>query len=159
MSEKVAGTSYILNFYRDVILFTHYVTTYMNLILEIEFKYTDFDLSKLDPEEKNNIIQSIQMVRYYANKCKIEYTSLKKRINFDKEDDIEILKIHSTINETKKFVILKNDAERLAELMNNTLVNDVIQNILETSQELMQQLFGESEKSNTNQENRIGDSF
>lgn len=148
MSEKVAGASYVLNFYRDVILLTHYVTVYLNLMTELEFKYSDLDLGKLDVEEKNGIVNSIQNVRYFANKCKIEYASLKKRIKFEEEDDKEILKIHKLLNAKEKFVILREDSERYAELMNSLLVNDVIQNILETNQELLQHLFGDSEKAN-----------
>lgn len=146
MSEKVAGTSYILNFYRDIIILTHYVAVYMNVLAELEFKYSNFDLAKLDPEEKNLIVQNIQDVRYNANKCKIEYSSLRKKLKFEDFDHDRLVELSGKLNSPDSFVIDRHDAEAFAEAMNELLVNDVIQHVLETNQDLMQQLFGDGQK-------------
>lgn len=161
MAEKTAGTSYILNFYRDVILLTHYVATYMNMIAEIEFKYSDFDMSKMDTEEKNSIINNVQMVRYYGNKCKIECKSLKKLVAFSTEDLASVDRLNGELNDVKKFVIERDTASAFAEVMNALLVNDVIQNVLETNLDVMQSLFGENERQNTqfNQSQGGGQSY
>ena len=152
--RETASASYILNFYRDVTFLGHHVAVYQNVLLEVEFKYTgaDFDYNILNTEEKNTIINTVQNVRYYINRTYIQYMSIKEKLKIKEGDENKIKKIQETIN--KEFIIKRNDAVDFCTELNKVLVNDVIQNILENSQDLLNSLFNNSNTENIKNEEK-----
>lgn len=140
--RETAAASYILNFYRDVTLLGHYVAAYQNILLEVDFKYSGVDMNALGGEEKNAIIAAVQNTRYYINRTHMQYVSIKEKIkNLKEGNEINIKAGWEKAN--KQFIIDRFVAVDYCTELNKVLVNDVIQSILESNQDILNSLFAD----------------
>ena len=76
--QKIAGASYILQFYREVEALTHNMAQYKNVMIELETKYIGG--AKPEEAEKNIMTQTIQTVRYSVIKTFVRYQAIKRTI-------------------------------------------------------------------------------
>jgi len=145
--KRVAGASYILTFFKDVEALTNHNAQYLNLLLEIQNKVAKIDdkLAKLSEEEKTVIIGAIQNYRYFANKCYIQYKSLQTFVKSIKEN-VDIEKYYDEIK--KSFVLSRETCEKLVIEFNKVLLEDVIKNLLESSEEYINSIYGEMNTEN-----------
>lgn len=143
--KKSVGVAYIITFVKDISLLTHYIAMYGNMLKEVEFKYNvregNVDLSKVSDEEKQVIIGNVQMARYFVNRTYWSYKSAKKKIGLVEADEAKIERLHTSCNDD--FIFQFTDAEEYAIEMNKIIVNDIIQDALESSQEFLASLYGE----------------
>ena len=137
--KQVAGASYILTFFKDVEALTNHNAQYLNLLLEMENKYNGVDLAKLEEQEKQVVIAAVQNYRYFANKCYIQYKSLTDYIKELSKNN----KIEEYYKEVKKdFVLSRELCENLVIEFNKVILKDVIKNLLESSEEYINSIYG-----------------
>ena len=140
--RKTAAASYILNFYQEISNLTHNYSTYHNLLIEIRNKYKDLDLNKLSPDERNALMQTAQSVRYYAHECFIMYQTLLPPLKIKKDENIQ-----GYYDQIKKDYIIKiEDLEQYVIILNSVLINNIIKELIDTSQYLIEGIYGTEEK-------------
>jgi len=138
INEKdIAGASYILTFYKEVQDLTSHYANYINIMLELQNKY-DSNVNKMSDEEKALISQQAQLVRYAAHKCYIEYNSIM--LGIKQQPDVKLTESYNKIK--TNFIINRDDLETYVILLNAVIVKDVIQNLLATSQDFINKVFG-----------------
>jgi len=137
--KKTAGASYILTFYQNVNVMTNDYATYLNLMLELEHRYKDLD--KLQEHEREIMNKTLQIIRHNAHKTYIQYTTIIKNLKntSDKQTQKEIEENYTHIKNT--FVIDRTKLEKFVKALNQILVSEVIQNLLESSQELIEDIY------------------
>lgn len=141
MNEKdLAGASYVLTFYKEVQDLTSHYANYLNIMLELESKYAGH-ADKMPDEEKAFITQQAQLVRYTAHKSYIEYCSIMQGIG--QNADPKIVASYAKIKNT--FVINRDDLESYVITLNAFIVKDIIKNLLATSQDFVNRVFGNND--------------
>ncbi len=135
--KESAGASYVISFYQEVQTLTHNYGNYTNLMLEVENKYPD--VSKIEPEVRNVITATVQEVRLGVMKTYIMYRSIVNGANI-KDNSLKEIET-SYFNIKKTFVIPNEDLEKYVINLNAVLVNDVIQNLLATGQDLFKSVY------------------
>lgn len=139
--ERTAAASYVLNFYNDVASLTHHYANYENLMVEMEEKHKGAE-DKLTPEEKDALREFCQMLRYHARVAYIHYISIMQGLNL--KPSKEVAELFDKIR--NQYVIKRVDIESFVIVMNRALVEKVIKNLLESSHEIVAQLYGEDGK-------------
>lgn len=143
--RKVAGSHYIVNFYNEIQQLNQHYSLYRNLMIEVRAKHgEDPKPESLGDEEKATVTSYAQAVRHFAHKIIIQYKSIIKATKL-KED--------KAVNETyqkilKDFIIKVEDLEKFVVSINMALVNEVIQDLLISSQDLVQDIY-QNEPKNT----------
>lgn len=141
--EKTAGSSYILTFYREIMNLSHQYANYINLIVVIKEKNkSGLELDNLEELDKQQLVDQVQTVRYYVNKCFLMYRTIVQE-GLKNELDKNIIEIHKRI--MNSFVIGVEDLEIFVVKINGILVNKVMKNLLESSQEFVDNLYSENE--------------
>jgi hypothetical protein len=134
--KQTAGSNYIITFYKEIEELTHNFAVYTNVMLEIKQKYGD-DLSKVEEDVKTVILKTVQAVRIGLQKSYVQYVSIKSVLKLDSNNIVEDL--YNTIK--KQFVIKIDDLELYVIAINTVLVNDIIQSLLNTSNDLLQSMY------------------
>lgn len=138
--ERTVGASYIVNFFQEVNLLTHNYVQYRNLHLELKSKYQG-QMESLNDDEKNIMTESLQRLRYYAEKCYIEYkvilSSTKQTPNPKLDESVR--KFRSS------FVIDLDSMEGYVSEMNRLLVHRVMKSLLENSQDIIGDLYQDAQ--------------
>ena len=138
--EKTAGASYVLNFYQEVASLTHNYANYENLLLELKEKYNGQE-EKITIEERDALKAYCQTLRYYIVKTYIAYSSIvdgiKKAIDPDVKLFSDILK--------NQYVLKAADLENYVVKLNAFIISDVIKHLLESSNDIIAQLYKEEE--------------
>lgn len=135
--QKIAGASYIISFFQEVQRLTHSYAQYLNVMLEMEEKYGSEELQEITELERQTTSQTFQTVRYYALKCYVQYHAIKPSLKL-KDDD----KLEAGYKEVKsKFIIPRDALEDYVICLNSLLVENIIQNLLQTSQDLVGQVY------------------
>ncbi len=145
--KKIAGASYIFNFYKEVEILTDYYAQYINFLLQLKEQTKNTDLSKLGDAEKQTLIEGVQGVRLAAHKIYVQYTSIAGVLKLELSE-----KIKESYAEIKKHYIIKeDDLEKYVIEINKFLLNQIIQELLEDSQSLIEEVYkddtGETEGS------------
>lgn len=154
---KQASASYILTFQQNVATLAHHFALYANFLLEIEVKHKGKDkkdlASALEEGDKTNIKQLSQNVRYYAKMTYYQYKSISEKLKADKKiasDDKTQENIEKTYGELNKQLIVEDaNAEAYVIGLNSFLINNTLQDLLESSADVINQLYGESQHGNT----------
>lgn len=138
--ERTTAASYILTFYQDVIYLTHNYSLYLNELTKLGMKYNTSDvLSKMEEVEKQIIIQLAQNVRYYIHKCYIQYNAVLKAAKFKEDRSIE--EIYKKLRDV--LIINRHDLEKYVIAINQVLVNNVMKSLLESSQDIVENIYKE----------------
>lgn len=133
--RKVAGASYILNFYRDVATLTDYYSQYINYMIEIEHKYPD--VNKASEQELESIKNAVQNMRLYCMKVYIQYKSIALSLKLPKDEEIERL----IIVIKAEYILSRENVETYVILMNNLLVKEIISQLIDNSDNLLREAF------------------
>ena len=141
MSEqKVAASSYILQFYQDIQNLNHWLSIYHNLLTELKFKVPESEeISNVDEEEKKVLSDTAQNFRYYVNKCFLGYRVIVKATNATLDKDVQ--DSYDKLKDT--FIMSESDADDFVIGVNMFLMNEVVKNLLETSQTFIDKVFGD----------------
>lgn len=145
--QKTVEASYIITFYREVHTLTDYYAQYYNLLLELENKlgYNVIEsIGKLGEEERTTLVNVVQLVRMSVSKCYIQYKSIVKALNASEKTEIA----NSVKVLRKNFIIKREDLEKCVIGFNAFLVEDIMNDLLQNSQDLLDKVFndGKSEK-------------
>lgn len=135
--KKITAASYIYQFYSEIQNLNHEYSNYLNIMLELENKYSSNVEKNASDEEKNFIKIQIQKVRYSTHQTYIHYLSITKGLN--KNPDNKIVKSYDLIK--KQFMINREELEKYVTNINAVLVLEVIKNLLESSQDLIQEIY------------------
>jgi len=136
--KEIAGASYVLTFYRDVQELNNNYVQYCNLLIELEAK----EHIKMGIEERQILIQAVQVLRENIQKSYIEYTALISNIDIEKnvEKDKELADIYKEL--TTKFIIQRDKVGEYVKHINNFLIRNVIRTLLQTSEDLITSMYG-----------------
>ena len=138
--EKTTAASYIITFYKEVQELTHNYSTYTNIVLELDNKYTQEAQQKgqMEENDRNVLVQVLQTFRYHANKCFLQYECISEATSNQKNKD-SIAEHYKKIK--KEFMINREDAYNFVKAMNIFLINDIMKHLLEDSQETIDSLY------------------
>jgi len=137
--KKTAAASYLLNFYREVQEVKSYYAQYENVILELESKYSNLeDMGKMNEIEQQTLKQIVQLLRNSIILSHVSYKTLVISLPKVKEnEDIET----QFLQIKKKFIIDRETAYQYVENLNKFLVQDIIKDLVETSETIVNDLF------------------
>lgn len=141
--KQIAGASYIIAFYKEVQALTHNYGNYLNLMLEIENRYGT-DAKGIEPEVNNQLSLTIQTVRLSIHKSFVMYCSIKEAITEKEEkgNKQKTEKLNKAYSKLKtEFVLDRDSLETYVIALNSALVNDIIQNLLTSSQDLVSEVY------------------
>lgn len=136
--RRQAGASYIINFFNDIQTLNHHYSTYLNFLLELKHKHgTSFESKSIQEDEKLALTNTVQTVRHFCHKIYILYKSMisVKEIKGDKNLDSYYLKIK------ENFIIHSGDLEKFVISLNTLLVNDIIKDLLVSSQDIIGNIY------------------
>jgi hypothetical protein len=137
--QKVTGANYVLTFYNDVQELTNTTAQYGNILLDIRQKYGS-ELKGLSDLEKQQVANTCQTLRFFSVRAYIGlmgiYRAVKKEIPQGVTDAYALIKTQYTpaLEAVEAYTIEINSA----------LVDDVIKSLLESSQELVNSVYGNS---------------
>jgi len=136
--ERTAAASYILTYYQEVGNLTHWYAQYRNILAELKLKdLGEEGMQALEETEKSVLIKTLQSLRYYAHKSQIQYLcimdSLKNKV------DPAIKKAYERLD--SEFIISLASIESYVIKMNGVLLNTVIKNLMETSQDIVDSVY------------------
>lgn len=135
--RDITAASYIYKFYTEIQTLNHEYSNYVNILLELQNKYADDVEKKADDQEKAVIKAQVQAVRYAAHQSYIHYNSIM--IGTGNKPLKEITDLYSKIK--TQFMINRETLEKFVTSINSVLVNEVIKNLLETSQDLIKDIY------------------
>lgn len=142
--KKTAAASYILTFYQEVTQITQIYAQYENFIIQLENKYnTEEMLKKATDEEKNAISASAQTARASAMRVYIQYKSIQT--HFKQQDSKTSKEIESAYKNVKSnYIINRQDLEKFVTNLNIYLVSEIMQTLLDSSQNILTQIYNAS---------------
>ena len=139
--KKAVGASYIIEFARSVMGLTGSYANYLNFMIYLENKLgKKASDSTLGDSERNQFIEVIQNVRYACTTCYISYKTLSRVLGEkDEEIDKSYLKIKGTL------IYDREDLEGFVVALNTFLVKDIVKKLLETSADIVREIYGGEE--------------
>jgi hypothetical protein len=137
--RKVAGANYIIAFFNEIQLLNHSFSLYVNFIVQLKAKYgEEIDDRAFAEEDKGHLSELSQNVRHHCHKCFIMYKSIYQSIE-KLEFNKEVEKEYNDIKDS--YVVGSKELEEFVLVMNKAFVEDVIKNLLLTSQDIMKEVF------------------
>lgn len=145
--KRVAAASYILSFYEEVNNVTHYYSIYLNALIELDTKYSKIEsnelMAKVPDEDKNQLIQLTNYIRYHSNKCYIQYKTLLPKLNI--KEDKKLTNFFNSITTT--YIIQRAELQEFVLTLHSVLMDGIIQELLESSQSYLENLYGQAPES------------
>jgi hypothetical protein len=140
MTDKEnSAASYVLNFYNEIIALNHNAALYRSLILEMQEKYKEISTDALTEQDKEQYLMLIRALRANIEKAYVHYTSIAAVGKL--LENKEITKARNLIN--KAFAIDLTDLDKYCIAINQTLVTDFMQNLLVTSQAMVDNIYND----------------
>jgi len=139
--KKQAASSYIITFYNNVIQLTSDFAIYSNLLLEIESRYAEVDLQKMEEQDKQTLLNTVQNIRYNAQMNYIQYQVMSEEVeNIQKPEEKEAIK--KQFSKIKDNLIVKrDDLQEYVISLNKFLVKKVMAELLQNSQEYLNDIY------------------
>lgn len=134
--RRAAAASYILTFYQEIVNLTHHYAQYSNLLVEAVNKYGS-KVEELEDEAKGILVTEVQSVRYCAYKCYVMYKTLIPSLKL--KENKELLGVYSKIKDS--YIMKQEDLEKFVIVLNSVLVEEVIKDLLDTSQALVEGVY------------------
>lgn len=137
MKDKTqTAASYILEYSQSIQALNDHTSIYINLMLELTAKYGK-GLEKLETEAQNKLNICMQNLRHYCNKVMLMYEAIYS---------IDKLKIDKKIKEAYQYILNnygldKDKVREFTVLINKSFFNEVVQDLLTTSKELVEKIY------------------
>ena len=138
--EKTASASYILSFYQNVQQFTANYSQYLNFMLIVEAKFKDVDPDKIDPAYKEQIVNLCGQLRFFANACYIQYSTVAKQLKL--APDTELIALQTQIETT--LVLKRTTVKEYVIKLNEVLATEVMKSLLISSQSIVDSVFNQN---------------
>jgi len=136
--NRTAGASYIVNFFTDIQKLTECFATYTNLLIELENKYGESNLKSLDEDGKNALNTTVQALRFYGIKSYTQFKAIQKTVKLESAEELDnkykIL--------TKDFIPNRESVSDFVIEINSVLLGQIIKDLLTTSNDLVNQIYG-----------------
>lgn len=144
--DKSAEVSYIVTFYTEVQLLMHNYAEYKNLVKEITVKYgfkgdEDLSESKVNPQERQVIINAISACNSSIEKTYIQYCTLVEVMKSKVKRDEKVDKLYAELE--KVYMLKVNDLRDYVIRLNLFVGNNIIQDILRTMVDRTEELYGQ----------------
>jgi hypothetical protein len=139
--KQIAAASYFYAFYKEILNLSHYESQYINILAELKSKYNEFNLNKLGDDEKAAVIQQVQYVRFYARKCWIMYKTIIPALKIDEKEGLD--EAYKQVKEV--YIIDPEQLEIFVLGINSILVNSMIQELIDTSQSIIESIYSEDD--------------
>lgn len=138
---NITAANYIIDYYKAVMALNEYTSIYINLILELKAKYGE-ELAKLEPETQNALQTQTQNFRHFANKVMLMYEGIFS---------LKELKKNNKVTESYNYIVANYGldpvkARAFTVEINKCLVNDVFQEILTDSKQIIEKIFDNAKK-------------
>ena len=137
--NRIAGASYIVNFLTDVQKLTECFATYTNLLIEFESKFGNTDLKTFGDDERNALNTTVQALRFYAIKSYTQFKSIQKTVKLDVSSEELDVKYKVL---TKDFIPSRDNVSEFVIEINALLLGNIIKDLLTTSNDLVNQIYG-----------------
>lgn len=134
------GASYLNSFYVNIQYMTEWVSSYMNLIIELQAKYGG-QFEGLDDEDRVNIVKHLQNIRHYATLCHFQYNSVMmtmKKKGVKKEE--KIIELYKVMMNEQKTMIEAETVREYTQLFHDFLANNNVDELMTTSKDLLDEL-------------------
>lgn len=140
--NKVLGANYLTEFFLEVKALTEQYANYKNIYLEIEYLTKQED-AKIDTDQLANSKIAINNIRFISNKVYVHFRTLCKILELDSEMVTPIISAYEKINNPAKALPDASDVEDFVIGVNTLLAKDIINNLLQTSQDILNNLYGD----------------
>lgn len=137
--RKTAAASYILTFYQRIGDLTNTYASYENAILELENKYSGFDIAKIDEQERATLLEIVQNVRYSCHLSYVMYKTICKSL--DLKENKAINNSYKAIK--KNMIISRSDLETFVIELNSMLITNIIKDLLDNSEKILNTVYNE----------------
>ncbi len=146
--KKIAASSYLLQFAKDIQNLTAAQSSYGNAIIEIYYLNggKTEGIEALQPAQKQQFIEITQNLRHFINQVYIKYRSIMKTANQEADIEEQIEELHTELTKKESFIPEVQKTLDYCIVMNEVLLKDVIKDLLQTSQELMDSLYSSDEE-------------
>lgn len=134
--EKSTAASYIVTFYQEILQLTHYYSLYYNTLMENKAKKQHN--SENTEADINNIAMLIQNLRYLSNKLHIMYGAISIQLKKEKNQVLEEAMMQLNL----QYSIDINQMKIIVEQYHVFLMNEIMKTILESSQDIMKNIYG-----------------
>lgn len=143
--EEIVAGSYILTFYQEVQNLSHYYAQYLDIMLRLKMTITTEEkLAKLDETTTQELRNALINLRYSAHKTQIQYLSIIDSIKATTNKKLQ--DIYTKIKQT--YIIPIEDIETYTLELNKELTRAVIKDLLETSQQYIQNIYPNEQQKN-----------
>lgn len=140
--KKQAASSYIILLYNNVVSVTSNYALYMDLILQLQYKYKNVDIEKMSDEEKQLIFSRVGEIRYAAQMAYIAIDTIQEKIP-DIHTAAEKEKFKSLYLKVRdNLIINRDDLLDFVMSANRFLTSKVMKEILENSHDYLNQIYG-----------------
>jgi len=150
--KEKAAAGYILSYYEQIQHLTREYSLYLNLLAEL--KISEGTLDKLEEIDRDKIKIAVQQVRYFCHVTYIQYRAITQKIGI--KEDKKITEIYDKIKD--EYIINRKYLELFVKEMHLTLVNEVLSELMEKSQDFVKQIYHD-DRSNTDQGHDISQGF
>lgn len=136
--EKATASSYIINFYNEIVLLNQYYSLYDNLLIELNAKYGQDGLVE-GGGDKELLFRTVQEVRYHARLAYLQYKSI---ISSNSTKLVEDVTITNNFERLKKDLIIDSDLlSAFVISLNSVLITEVMKGLLKSSQDIVSNVF------------------
>lgn len=143
--KKLAAASYIISFYNETITLLNNYAQFLNIMLELEGRYKNIPAeeiyTKLQEEERRALIMVIQLIRQSATVVYIQYKVIIDSVEKTKDKDLDKEIEETYIILRDNFVFTRLDIERFTISINKFLVKGIINELLVSSQDIINQIY------------------
>lgn len=139
--NKVLGATYVSEFFLEIKGLTEQYANYKNIALEIEY-LSKREGGKFDADQLNNAKTAVNNIRFISNKVYIHFKTLCAVLEIPEETSKPIIEAYEKINDPEKALPEIPDIEFFVVQVNKLLVKDVIKDLLQTSQDILNSLYG-----------------
>jgi len=133
--EKTAAASYIINFYQAVQNITHYYSQFLNF--QVELKEKSKDANEIEEQDRQALITTMQNIRYYLHQTYTQYTAITEAT--ENQTNKQITEAYQTLAQNFEYKITSLDF--YVKEMNKFLLQKVVKNLLENSQDILDQIY------------------
>lgn len=137
--EKKVGASYIVLFYQETETLTGLYAQYLNMLLEMEYKYKNTDIGSIDEAELHQFRELTQGIRHTAFNTFIKYITIKSGRGEDIGEKDTVRAFYEKIK--GKFAIEPKDLEKYVLELNKFLSSQFMKSLLETSSDMITSMF------------------
>jgi hypothetical protein len=150
MDNRNIATHYLSTFYNDIQELNKYFPYYINLLMEVVNKTSvamkdgKMEIQSIPPDMQPSFIQALQIIRGLCIKTFISYRSIEGHLK-TKNENLKPLYMKFTTSNDKEsgYMITHKDLENYVVIVNQILMDEVIGDLLTTSQDIVNQMFNQ----------------